>query len=270
MAELSVTFGSAETRSAEVSVAALRLQGVGRRFGALEALHDVTLEVPAGERRAVLGPNGAGKTTLFNVVTGEYPPTSGSVDLFGVDVTHMPVHRRTRLGLSRTYQNSQLCMGLSVADSLFLAIRGVRAGRFSPIRARPGDEARQLAREVSRGVHLSDVLKSPVGSLSHGQQRQLEIGMALAQSPRLLLLDEPAAGLSRGERTLLAGLLAGLPRTISIVIVEHDIDLALQAADRVTVMHGGTVIAEGTPTEIGADSTVQDIYLGHGSRDSHG
>jgi branched-chain amino acid transport system ATP-binding protein len=254
-----VTLGTA----AEALAPALRLQGVGRRFGALQALRDVTMEVAVGERRAILGPNGAGKTTLFNVVAGDYYPTTGTVDLFGADVTRLPSHRRTRLGLSRTYQSSLLFMGLSVGDSLYLAARGVRRGRFSPFRPRRDHPARTQAREIAALVHLDDVLNALVGSLSHGQQRQLELGMALAGEPKLLMLDEPAAGLSRGERALLTRLLKELPRSITVILVEHDMDVALQAADRVTVMHEGTIIVEGSPDEIQANSTVQAIYLGH-------
>ena len=249
--------------AAEALAPALHLQGVGRRFGALQALRDVTMEVAVGERRAILGPNGAGKTTLFNVVTGDYLPTSGTVELYGSDVTRLPPHRRTRLGLSRTYQTSMLFMGLTVAQSLFLAIRGAQRGRFDPRRPPADDPGRARAEEIAALVHLADVFKAPVGSLSHGQQRQLELGMALAANPRLLMLDEPAAGLSRGERTLLTELLRGLPRDITVVLVEHDMDVALAAADQVTVMHEGTVIVEGTPDEIQASRTVQDIYLGH-------
>lgn len=247
----------------EALVPALQLQGVGRRFGALQALHDVSLEVASGERRAILGPNGAGKTTLFNVVAGDYLPTAGTVTLFGEDVTNLPPYRRTRLRLSRTYQTSQLFMGLTVAQSIFLAIRGVQRGRFDLRRPRPDDPARVRADEIATIVGLDDVVRVPVGSLSHGQQRQLELGMALASEPRLLMLDEPAAGLSRGERTLLTELLLRLPRSITVVLVEHDMDVALAAADRVTVMHEGTVIVEGTPDEIQSSGIVQDIYLGH-------
>lgn len=255
--------------TAEAPARALRLQGVGRRFGALQALRDVNMEVVAGERRAILGPNGAGKTTLFNVVTGDYLPTSGRIELNGVDVTHLPPHRRTRLGLSRTYQNSQLFMGLSVADSLFLAVRGVQSGRFSLRCPRPDDPGRARAVEVAALVGLDDLLEAPVRALSHGQQRQLELGMALAGRPRILMLDEPAAGLSPGERSILSRLLAGLPREITVILVEHDMDVALQAVDRVTVMHNGAIIVEGSPADIQSDSTVQAIYLGHHHGDHH-
>lgn len=256
--------------AAEASVPALRLQGVGRRFGALNALRGVTMDVKVGERRAILGPNGAGKTTLFNVVAGDYLPTSGTVELFGTDVTRLPPHRRTRLGLSRTYQNSLLFMGLTVAQSLWLAIRGVQRWRFDPRRPPADDPGRLRAEEIAALVHLSDVFRAPVGSLSHGQQRQLELGMALAANPRLVMLDEPAAGLSRGERTLLSELLSGLSREITVVLVEHDMEVALAAADLVTVMHEGTIIVEGTPDEIQANRTVQDIYLGHVTGDTRG
>jgi branched-chain amino acid transport system ATP-binding protein len=161
-------------------------------------------------------------------------------------------------------------MGLTVAQSLFLAIRGVQRGRFDPRRPPARDPGRVRADEIAALVHLDDVLRAPVGSLSHGQQRQLELGMALAQEPRLLMLDEPAAGLSRGERTLLTDLLRDLPRTITVILVEHDMDVALAAADRVTVMHEGTIIVEGSPDEISANSTVQDIYLGHHVGGHHG
>lgn len=249
--------------AADVLAPALRLQGAGRRFGALQALRDATMEVAVGERRAILGPNGAGKTTLFNVVAGDYLPTSGTVELFGTDVTRLPPYRRTRLGLSRTYQTSQLFMGLTVGQSLFLAIRGTQGGRFDPRRPPADDPGRVHSEEIAALVHLADQFRSPVGSLSHGQQRQLELGMALAGGPRLLMLDEPAAGLSSGERTLLSSLLKGLPREITVILVEHDMDVALAAADRVTVMHEGTIIVEGTPAEIQANPMVQDIYLGH-------
>ena len=257
--------------AAEALAPALRLQGVGRRFGALQALRDVTMEVALGERRAILGPNGAGKTTLFNVVAGDYLPTSGSVELFGTDVSRLAPYRRTRLGVSRTYQNSQLFMGLTVSQSLFLAIRGVHRGRFDPRRSPATDPGRLHAEEIAATVHLSDVFRAPVGALSHGQQRQLELGMALAQGPRLLMLDEPAAGLARGERAFLSGILRELPREITVVLVEHDMEVALAAADRVTVMHEGRIIVEGSPDEIQANRVVQDIYLGHTvAGDGHG
>jgi branched-chain amino acid transport system ATP-binding protein len=253
----------------------IRIEGLTKRFPNPDgteklAVDQISFEVNPGEIYGLLGPNGAGKTTLFNVVAGDFLPTSGSVELFGVDVTRLPPYRRTRLGVCRTYQTSQLFRGMTVSQSLFLAIRGVQAGRFSPIRPPAKDQGRIRAIEIAETVNLTDVLQAPVGSLSHGQQRQLEVGMALAGSPHLLMLDEPAAGLSRGERTNLIDLLRRMPREITIVLVEHDMDVALAAADRVTVMHEGMVIVEGSPDEIQGDRTVQDIYLGHAVGAHHG
>src|SRR5215471_7646262 len=173
---------------------ALELEAVTRTFGALRAIEDVSFSVAAGERRAVIGANGAGKTTLFNVITGDFPATRGRVLFFGEDVTSMPPHERIRMGLRRTYQSSLLFRDLSVRDNLFLAARGVARHRFSFRRASRNGPASALLERV-RLTHVAD---SPVAALSHGQQRQLEIGMALAGAPRLILFDEPAAGLSPG------------------------------------------------------------------------
>ena len=179
----------------------MELHGVGRRFGALVALEDVSLSVNAGERRAVLGANGAGKTTLFNAITGDFPPTSGQIKFFGEDITEFPPYERIRRGLRRTYQNSLLFNNMSVRDNLYLAQRGVTRGRFSFLRPGNGDSSLEQVEDMARFVNLVEELEMTVSALSHGQQRQLEIGMALAGAPRLLLLDEPAAGLS-AARTL--------------------------------------------------------------------
>ncbi len=241
---------------------ALELMGVGRTFGALEALKDVSLKINAGERRAVLGANGAGKTTLFNAITGDFPPTSGRINLFGEDITKMATHERIRRGLRRTYQKTLLFMDLSVRDNLFLALRGVSRRRFSFRRPGPDDKVLDRAEMTARFVNLHEVLHRPVGQLSHGQQRQLEIGMALAGAPRMLLLDEPAAGLSAAERGNLLTLLNGLPKHLGFIIIEHDLEIALRVVERVTIMHNGMVFKEGTPSEIQADPEVQSIYLG--------
>lgn len=243
---------------------ALELQGVGRTFGSLVALDEVTFAVCSGERRAVLGANGAGKTTLFNAITGDFPPTSGRIFFYGEDVTYMPVHHRIRRGLRRTYQKSLLFDGLSVLDNLYLAIRGAMDGRFSFFRPGWADIATAQAEDLARFVGLDVSLNAPVGNLSHGQQRQLEIGMAMAGAPRVILLDEPAAGLSPAERTELVEILKGLPEHITYVIIEHDLDVALKVSDKVTVMHNGRLFREGTPAEIQNDPDVQAIYLGEG------
>jgi branched-chain amino acid transport system ATP-binding protein len=237
---------------------ALRLEGVTRVFGALTAIENVSFSIAAGERRAVIGANGAGKTTLFNVVTGDFPATRGRVLFFGEDVTMMPPYERIRMGLRRTYQSSLLFRDLSVRDNLFLAVRGVSRNRFSFIRApRNGPAADLLER-----VRLTHVATEPVASLSHGQQRQLEIGMALAGAPRLILFDEPAAGLSPGERAELVALLRDLPAHIGFVLIEHDLDIALRVVDRVTVLHNARVLKHGSPAEIENDAEVQAIYMG--------
>ncbi len=242
--------------------AALRLDGVGRRFGALAAVAGVSLAVARGERRAVLGPNGAGKTTLFNLVCGDFPPTAGRVVLFGEDITRLKAHHRARRGVGRTYQNSLLFNGLSVADNLVVAVRGAKPGRFS-LRL-PAAADRAAARRLAEAVRLSHLLGAEVASLSHGQRRQLEVGMALACEPRLLMLDEPAAGLSPAERPELVKLLRALPRAITLLLIEHDMDVALPLADVVTVMKDGAVVVEGPPDRIESDPVVQAIYLGHG------
>ena len=241
----------------------LRLRGVGRRFGGVLAVHDVDLDVLPGERRALLGPNGAGKTTLFNVVSGEFPPTAGTVELFGRDVTTMPARRRAKLGLTRTFQTSRLFLGLSVEDNLYLAVVGVRGGHLRPVRLSGRDGViRERARELAGRVGLERQLGTLVGSLSHGEQRQLEVGMARAGDPRIMMLDEPAAGLSRGERVALTELLLSLDRDITLILIEHDMDVALGVAERVTMMHDGRIIVEGTPAEIRANQLVHDLYLG--------
>jgi branched-chain amino acid transport system ATP-binding protein len=241
----------------------LRLRGVGRRFGGLRAVAGVDLDLRPGERRAILGPNGAGKTTLFNVISGEFPPTEGTIELFGVDVTHAPARRRAKIGLARTFQQSRLFEGLSVDDNLYLAALGVRAGHTFPFRSTKRDAPlRAKARETAKAVGLPHRLDALVSELSHGQRRQLEVGMARAADPRLMMLDEPAAGLSRTERQTLTELLLALDPDVTLLLIEHDMDVALRVAQWVTMMHDGSVVAEGTPAEIRANETVHELYLG--------
>jgi branched-chain amino acid transport system ATP-binding protein len=245
----------------------LRLRGVGRRFGGLHAVMDVTLDVADGERRAILGPNGAGKTTLFNVVSGDMPPSSGTVELFGIDVTQLPARKRARLGLARTYQQSRMLMGLTVEDSIYLSVLGVGSGHQRPINLPRRDrELRERSRRAAGRVAIEHKLSERVRDLSHGEHRQVAIAMALASEPRVLMLDEPASGLSRGERQLLTDLLLGLDREITLIVIEHDMDVALRVAERVTMMHDGRVIVEGTPDEIRSNELVHDLYLGRGHR----
>jgi branched-chain amino acid transport system ATP-binding protein len=242
----------------------LRLRGVGRRFGGVHAVRDVDLEVRPGERRAILGPNGAGKTTLFNVISGEFPATSGMIELFGHDVTSEPARKRARRGLSRTFQTSKLFLGMTVEDNLYLSLLGVRTGHLRVVRSRKDTEMRERAREMAGAVGLDGVLDREVGELSHGEQRQVELAMARATDPKLMMLDEPAAGLSRVERVRLTEMLRELDPQITLILIEHDMDVALGVAEWVTMMHNGSVLVEGTPEEIRANETVHELYLGSG------
>ena len=242
--------------------AVLRTAGLGKRFGGVHAVRDVDIEIAPGERRAVLGPNGAGKTTLFGLVAGSILPTTGTVELFGHDVTALSAPDRTRLGLSRTFQTSRVFRGLSVGDNLYLGALGVRGGRLRALRTRRDSDLRDRARRAAERVGLADRLGVVAGALSHGEHRQLELGLALVAEPRLLMLDEPAAGLSRADRQLLTRLLLSLDRELTLILIEHDMDVALTVAERVTMMHDGRVILEGTPAEIRASKLVHNLYLG--------
>jgi branched-chain amino acid transport system ATP-binding protein len=248
---------------------ALELRGVSRHFGSLRAIDEVTFAVEAGARHGVLGSNGAGKTTLFNAITGDFPPSAGQVILFGEDVTQLPPHERVRRGLRRTYQSSLLFRALTVRDNLFLAVRGVRQGRMCLARPRADSASPASVGELLAHGRLERIADTPVGALSHGQQRQLEVAMALAGSPRLILFDEPAAGLSPVERRELVALLQSLPRHVGFVIIEHDLDIALTVTEQVTVMHNGRVLVSGTPDEIQANEDVHAIYMGEGRHAQH-
>lgn len=248
---------------------ALELRGVSRHFGSLRAIDGVSFGVAAGARYGVLGSNGAGKTTLFNAITGDFPPSAGQVLLFGEDVTRLPAHERVRRGLRRTYQTSLLFRELTVRDNLFLAVRGVMPGRLSLLRPAAADVCRQAVEALLAHGRLDGIAEALVGNLSHGQQRQLEIAMALAGSPRLILFDEPAAGLSPAERRELVALLHDLPRHVGFVLIEHDLDIALSVTEQVTVMHNGGVLVSGTPDEIQDNAQVHAIYMGEGRHAQH-
>jgi len=246
--------------------AALWLDGVTRDFGGLRAVDEVTLTVAPGERRAIIGPNGAGKTTLFKLISGEDRLTKGRVELLGRDITHMPCHRVTRLGLGRTYQITQVFPALSVEENVILAAQGVRHGKFAMLRPlRSRRELVATAREAISRAGLDPVARARAAELGHGEQRQLELALALAADPRILLLDEPGAGLASAERARMRELVRDLPRETTILLIEHDMELALGLADRVTCMHDGRVVAEGSPDQIKNDRSVQDIYLGRTS-----
>jgi branched-chain amino acid transport system ATP-binding protein len=257
-----VARAGAAAASALASNDALTLHNVTRAFGALRAVDDVSLAVAAGQKYAVLGSNGAGKTTLFNAITGDFPPTAGRIRFFGEDITELPPFERIRKGLRRTYQSSLLFRELTVRDNLFLAVRGVGNGRFSMRRPAPSHASRLATEELLERARLTHIADEAVANLAHGQQRQLEIGMALAGAPRLILFDEPAAGLSPAERRELVALLRSLPTHMSYVLIEHDLDIALRVVEKVTVMHNGRVLKTGTPEEIENDAQVQAIYMG--------
>jgi branched-chain amino acid transport system ATP-binding protein len=241
----------------------LRLEGVSRRFGGLVAVDGVSLMLGPRRRLAVIGPNGAGKTTLFRLIAGDVPPSQGRIFLFGREVTRLPAHRRARLGLSRTFQVSNLFAGLSVLDNVRLAAQAGEPSRWrllGPVRS--GDPAGLAAMEALERAGVAARAGDRVSELSHGEQRQLELALALATSPRLLLLDEPAAGLSAGERSRLRELLGSLPDSLPLLLIEHDMTLALSLTDEVLCLHNGRPIAHGPPDRVRGDPTVQAVYLG--------
>jgi branched-chain amino acid transport system ATP-binding protein len=222
----------------------------------------VSLEVRAGEILGVIGPNGAGKTTLFRVISGEHVPSAGKVRLFGSDLTKAPPYRRAQRGLGRTYQVTELFMGLTVQENVLLAAQGLSRVRFRswwPVRLR-GELAERVDSALEQ-LRLTKVRARLVSELSHGEQRQLELAVALAGQPSVLLLDEPAAGLSASERMLMRMLIDGLPKDLTIVLIEHDMSLALELAERVLALDNGKPIAEGTPAEIRDNEQVQAVYL---------
>lgn len=243
--------------------AALRLDNVSRAFGGLQAVDGVSLAVGAGERRALIGPNGAGKTTLFNLISGAIPCSSGRITLFGRDVTSAPAHRRAALGLARTFQITNLFPDLSVLENCLLAVQAHTPVRFAMLRP-VGRYGALLARARATlaTLELESLADAVVRNLSHGEQRQLEIALALAGGPRVLLLDEPTAGLSPAESRLMAGLLRRLDPAITVLMIEHDMDIALELSEMVTVLHYGRVIADGPREQVKADPQVKEIYLG--------
>jgi branched-chain amino acid transport system ATP-binding protein len=248
-----------------MSVVCLRTEGLRKHYGGLRAVDGVDLEVLEGERRAIIGPNGAGKTTLFHLLSGEVPASGGRIVLFGRDVTRLPPYRRTALGIGRTYQVTNLFPRLSVLENALLATFGLRPQKYDPFRpARWHREAMDEGRALLEAFGLWDKRDWPIGSLSYGEQRQLEIVLALAGRPRILLLDEPTAGLSPAETQAVTQLVRGLDPRITVLLIEHDMDVAFQVAHRITVLHFGRVLAQGTVEEVRANPDVQAIYLGVG------
>jgi branched-chain amino acid transport system ATP-binding protein len=242
---------------------ALEARALAKSFGGLRVCADVSFAVEAGERRLVIGPNGAGKTTLFNLITGALRPDRGAVHLFGRDITKLPAKRRAHLGLARTYQIITLFPRDTLLHNVTLALLGLSPLRWNPM-VRLANQSAVLtqARQALARVGLDHLADRPLGATSYGERRRVEIAMALAQSPKVLLLDEPFAGLSIPERREVRELLLGIPRDTTIVMIEHDMDVALDFAERITLLHFGEVVVEGTRGEVVGDPRTREVYLG--------
>lgn len=242
---------------------ALELTGLDKSFGGLRVTKGVDLAVQPGERRLIIGPNGAGKTTLFNLITGEIRPDRGKVALFGADITRVPTRRRPHLGLARTYQIITLFSKDTLLHNVALSLLGLSPLRWNPwTRLDRNDALQQQARRSLTDVGLGHLADRPLAQTSYGERRRVEIAMALAQKPRVLLLDEPFAGLSVDERRDVQKLLFAIPRDVTMVMIEHDMDIALEFAERISVMHFGEVVVDGTRAEVVAHVRTKEIYLG--------
>ena len=242
---------------------ALEIRGLSKSFGGLPATNDVSLAVEMGERRLIIGPNGAGKTTLFNLITGDLRADAGSIRLFGEEAVRLRTDQRVHRGLARTFQIITLFPKDTLAHNVVLSLLGLAPSRWNalrPLAARR--DLYQRAREVLATVGLAAIAERPLGQVSYGEKRRVEIAMALAQRPKLLLLDEPLAGLSKEERQTLQALLAAIPRQITVVMIEHDMDTALSFAERITLLHYGKVIVEGSRAEVVAHPRTREVYLG--------
>jgi len=247
------------------TVPVLELRSLSKSFGGLQAVRDVTFKVMPGDRKAIIGPNGAGKTTLFNLITGIFPSSSGQVLLFGKDVTSWPGHRRTAMGMARTFQITSLFPRLTVLDNVVLAINGLRPSKFVMWRFLSSyKDVYEKAYRLLEQAEFMDRANTEVRYLSHGEQRQLEIVVGLASDPNILLLDEPAAGLSSGESVEMTKFLMRLDPNLAILLIEHDMDVVFDLADTISVLHFGQVLETGTPAQIKTSQKVQEIYLGTG------
>jgi branched-chain amino acid transport system ATP-binding protein len=242
---------------------ALAVSGLTKSFGGLRVTNGVDLAIAPGERRLIIGPNGAGKTTLFNLITGELAPDAGSIALFGQDITRTPCRRRAHLGMARTYQIITLFPRDTILRNVTLALLGLSGLRWNPLVGldRQHEIARRAGEALAR-VGLGHIADRPLTETSYGERRRVEIAMAMAQSPKVLLLDEPFAGLSIDERRDVQQLLAAIPRDVTMVMIEHNMDVALDLADRITLLHFGEVIVEGTRAEVVADPRTREVYLG--------
>jgi branched-chain amino acid transport system ATP-binding protein len=243
---------------------ALIVTGLSKSFGGLHVTRGIDLSVAPGERRLIIGPNGAGKTTLFNLITGEITPDSGTIQLFGQDITKTPSRDRPHLGMARTYQIITLFPRDTIIHNVSLALLGLSPARWNPlIDIKHQGHLIEQARAALERVGLGDIAERPLAQTSYGERRRVEIAMALAQNPKVLLLDEPFAGLSIDERRDVQQLLLAIPRDVTIVMIEHNMDVALEFAERITLLHFGEVIVEGTRAEVVADPRTREVYLGH-------
>jgi branched-chain amino acid transport system ATP-binding protein len=242
---------------------AIECHALTKRFGGLEAVKQVNLSVKSGERRAIIGPNGAGKTTLFRLISGEFSVTSGNIKLFGQDITKISSFKRTYLGLGRTFQITNLFNTMTVLDNLVIGAMGLRKMKLSMLK--PLSTYRELyksAKGVLERVNMLEKQNEIIRNLSYGEQRQIEISLALISNPSVLLLDEPTAGLSPADSMMMTAMIRRLEPTITILIIEHNMDVAFQVADQITVLHQGCIFAEGDPMEIRNNSRVQEVYFG--------
>ena len=247
-----------------------KIQNLSKSFGALQVITKFDLELEKGDRHAIIGPNGAGKTTLFNMITGWLAPDSGSMQIEGREIAGLPPQVINQAGLAQSFQKNTLFDGLSVGENLRLAVQGQQKARFNIMR--PASSFTSLwdrAFEVARLVELEGAIEREVNTLSYGQKRQLEMGLALACSPKILLLDEPAAGTSPGERATIIRLLSDLPNDMTLLLVEHDMDVVFGVCDRITVLNYGRVVASGTPDQVRTNPEVRATYLGHSESVTH-
>jgi branched-chain amino acid transport system ATP-binding protein len=244
-------------------MSALIVTDVSRNFGGVQALSNVSFEVEPGERRLIIGPNGAGKTTLFNMLSGAFAVSGGTVMLFGRDITHLPAYARARMGLARTFQITNLFPRLTVLDNVLLALQAADKGAFSMLRRmRANRPLFQSAEALLHEWGLAGIARQAAREISYGEQRQVDLILAMAVKPKVLLLDEPTAGLSAAEVVRVVGMVRSLPKDMTILMIEHDMDVAFDLADRITVLHQGRVIAEGGVEAIRNDPQVTEIYLG--------
>ena len=242
---------------------ALETQSLSKNFGGLWAIRDVSLKIEEGERRAIIGPNGAGKTTLFHLISGFLFPSSGHISLLGREVTRLQPHQRAALGIARTFQVTNLFQKLTLFENILLGVQAIQKARFCFYR--PVGSFRKMMGDTERLLkdwNLWEKKDVFLKNLSYGEQRQVEVIMSLATKPRLLLLDEPTAGLSPAETVLVTSIIKGLPREITTILIEHDMDVAFEIAEQITVLHFGSILAEGSLEQIQGNPKVSEIYLG--------